>query len=286
MRIRQEKKLNRSVGGNAVMTIVLLLFGTLSVLPILLNVLQSVKPMNELFLYPPRFFVAQPTAENYKQIFMLMSSTWVPFSRYVFNTVLVTVAGTLGNILFCSLAAYPLAKHRDMPGARFLFQLVVVALMFNAIVTDVVNYITISALHWIDTYLAVIVPACGSALGLFIMKQFMEQLPNSPIEAATIDGAGEYRIFWQIVMPNVRSAWLTVGIFAFISLWNGNNSTYIYREELKSLPYAMNQIMTGGITRAGAGAAVAVLLMLAPIVFFVLCQDRIVETMASSGMKE
>ena len=131
-----------------------------------------------------------------------------------------------------------------------------------------------------------IVPACGSALGLFIMKQFMEQLPNSPIEAATIDGAGEYRIFWQIVMPNVRSAWLTVGIFAFISLWNGNNSTYIYREELKSLPYAMNQIMTGGITRAGAGAAVAVLLMLAPIVFFVLCQDRIVETMASSGMKE
>lgn len=268
------------------MIVLLSVFGLFSVLPVLLSVFQSFKPMNELFLYPPRFFVRNPTLSNYKQLFVLMSGTWMPFSRYIFNTVLITVAGTAGNILVCSLAAYPLAKHRGLPGGRVMFQLVIAALMFNAVVTDVVNYITMSALHWINTYLAIIVPACGSALGLFIMKQFMEQIPDSLIEAAHIDGAGEYRIFWRIVMPNVRPAWLTVGIFAFIGLWNGTNTTYIYNEELKSLPYALNQIVTGGITRAGAGAAVSVVLMVVPVLFFIFCQDRIVETMATSGMKE
>ena len=268
------------------MIVILSVFGLFSVLPVLLNIFQSFKPMNELFLYPPRFFVSNPTWDNYKQLFVMMTGAWVPFSRYIFNTVLITAAGTVGNILVCSLAAYPLATHQGLPGGRVMFQLVVVALMFNSVVTDVVNYLTMSAFHWINTYLAIIVPACASALGLFIMKQFMEQIPDSLVEAAHIDGASEYRLFWRIIMPNVRPAWLTVGIFAFIGLWNGTHTTYIYNEELKSLPYALNQIVTGGITRAGAGAAVSVVLMLVPVAFFIFSQDRIVETMATSGMKE
>ena len=281
-----KKRLNRSAGGDAAMFLFMAVLGLFSVLPILLSVFQSFKPLNEFFLYPPRFFVTNPTMDNYKQLFVLMSGTWVPMTRYIFNTVFITAAGTVGNIVVCSLAAYPLARHRDMPGAKLMFQLVVVALMFNSVVTDVVNYMTMSFLQWIDAYWAVIVPAWGSALGLFIMKQFIEQIPDSLTEAAHIDGAGDYRIYWHIIMPNVRPAWLTVGIFAFIGLWKGTHTTYIYSEELKSLPYALNQIVTGGISRAGTSAAVAVVLMIVPVIFFIFSQDRIVETMATSGMKE
>ncbi len=281
-----KKRLNRSLGGDVTMFLLMAVLGLFSVLPILLSVLQSFKPLNEFFLYPPRFFVTNPTMDNYKQLFVLMSGTWVPMTRYIFNTVFITAAGTIGNIVVCSLAAYPIARHRDMPGSQQMFRLVVVALMFNSVVTDVVNYMTMSFLQWINSYWAIIVPAWGSALGLFIMKQFIEQIPDSLTEAAHIDGAGDYRIFWHIIMPNVRPAWLTVGIFAFIGLWNGTHTTYVYSEELKSLPYALNQIVAGGISRAGTSAAVAVVLMVVPVIFFIFSQDRIVETMATSGMKE
>ena len=281
-----KKRLNRSAGGDVAMFLLMAVLGLFSVLPILLSVFQSFKPLNEFFLYPPRFFVTNPTVDNYKQLFVLMSGTWVPMTRYIFNTVFITAAGTVGNIVVCSLAAYPIARHRDMPGVKLMFQLVVIALMFNSVVTDVVNYMTMSFLRWIDTYWAVIVPSWGSALGLFIMKQFIEQLPDSLFEAARIDGAGDYRIYWKIIMPNVKSAWLTVGIFALIGLWNGTHTTYIYSAELKSPPYALNQIVTGGISRAGTSAAVAVVLMIIPVIFFIFSQDRIVETMATSGMKE
>ena len=271
------------------MIVLLSVFGLFSVLPVLLSVFQSFKPMNELFLYPPRFFVRNPTLSNYKQLFVLMSGTWVPFSRYIFNTVLITVAGTAGNILVCSLAAYPLAKHRGLPGGRVMFQLVIAALMFNAVVTDVVNYITMSALHWINTYLAIIVPACGSALGLFIMKQFMEQIPDSLIEAAHIDGAGEYRIFWRIVMPNVKPAWLTTMIFVFQTIWNTSGltqtTTIVYDEKIKMVSALMNQVAAGGTARAGAGAALGFLLMIPPVLLFLATQSRIIETMSTSGMK-
>lgn len=281
-----EKRVNRSSGGNAALIVILSVCVLFSVLPIFLTWMQSFKPLNELFIYPPKLYVRNPTWDNYKQLFVSMSDSWVPFSRYIFNTVFVTLVGTVGHILFASMAAYPLAKHHDIPGGKILFAMITVALMFNSIVADVVNYMTMSAFNWTDTYLALIVPAFGGALGIFIMKQFMEQLPDSLIEAASIDGAGDFRTYSRIIMPNVRPAWLTVGIFSFLGLWGNSSTTYIYSEELKPLPYAMNQIATAGITRAGAASAASVILMIVPIIFFVLSQDRIVETMATSGMKE
>ena len=167
-----------------------------------------------------------------------------------------------------------------------MFGMITVALMFNSVVTDVVNYMTMSGLKWVDTYVALIVPAFGSALGIFIMKQFMEQIPDSLVEAANMDGAGDFKIFWTVIMPNVKPAWLTVGIFSFLSLWGNSSTTYIYSEELKSLSYAMNQIVVGGIKKAGAASAASVLLMIVPIIFFMTCQDRIVDTMTTSGIKE
>lgn len=286
-RLLKSKKLNRSRLGNFFIILTLVVFGIYSLLPIVLSVLQALKPLNELYIYPPKLFVQSPTLNNFSMLFSLASTmAGVPFSRYLLNTVFITLAGTVGNVLICSLAAYPLAKHSRMPGGRILFGMVIMALMFNPMVSDIVNYITMAQLKWIDTYLAILVPAFASALGLFLMRQFMTQIPDSIIEAAKIDGAGEYRIFWRIIMPSVKPAWLTLSIFAFQSLWNGTFTTYIYKEELKTLPYALSQIITGGITRAGVGAAVSVAMMIVPVVFFMMSQNRIIETMAASGMKE
>ncbi len=281
----RSKKLNRSRAGNIAITLMLLVFGVFSVLPIYLTVVQSLKPLNELYVYPPRLYVVTPTIHNFRSLIQLMSTTWVPISRYLFNSVLISVAGTVGNILICSMAAYPSAKYK-LPGMGIFFSLVVMAMMFNPQVADVANYITMSALGMIDTYLAAIIPACATSLGFYLMRQFMVQIPDSLIEAAKIDGASDYRVFWQIVFPNVKPAWLTLAIFSFQGLWNSTNSTYIYAEELKTFPYALNQIVSGGIARAGAGAAVGVVMLVVPVVFFIFSQNRIIETMSTSGMKE
>ncbi len=281
----RSKKLNRSRAGNIAITLMLLVFGVFSVLPIYLTVVQSLKPLNELYVYPPRLYVVTPTIHNFRSLIQLMSTTWVPISRYLFNSVLISVAGTVGNILICSMAAYPSAKYK-LPGMGIFFSLVVMAMMFNPQVADVANYITMSALGMIDTYLAAIIPACATSLGFYLMRQFMVQIPDSLIEAAKIDGASDYRVFWQIVFPNVKPAWLTLAIFSFQGLWSSTNSTYIYAEELKTFPYALNQIVSGGIARAGAGAAVGVVMLVVPVVFFIFSQNRIIETMSTSGMKE
>jgi ABC-type glycerol-3-phosphate transport system permease component len=158
--------------------------------------------------------------------------------------------------------------------------------MFAPQVTAIPNYMIMSAIGLIDTYWAVIVPAFAFPLGLYLMKQFMEQIPDALLEAAKIDGASEYRIFWQVVMPNVKPAWLTLIILLFQMLWGTDGNGFIYSEQLKTLHYASNQIIQGGIARAGVGAAVALILMSVPILLFIFSQSRIIETMATSGMKD
>ena len=282
---RRAKLLNRSRAGNVLMFLFLAGFAVYSALPILLIFLQSVKPLNELFIYPPRFFVMNPTFDNFRQLSSLMSSTWVPFIRYIFNSVFVSVTGTVGHIVVASMCAYPLAKM-NLKGGNEIFTIIVTSLMFAPTVSDIINYQTISTLGMLDNYLAIILPALGTSLGLYIMKQFMSQIPDALIESAHIDGASTFTVFWKIVMPNVKPAWLTLAIFSFQGLWNNANTTYIYREELKSLPYALNQIVGGGIIRAGAGAAVSVIILMVPLLLFIFTQSRIIETMSTSGMKE
>ncbi len=284
-RVKKSKKLNRSRAGNVLMFLFLIGFAVYSALPLVLIVLQSIKPINELFVYPPKFYVINPTLNNFKQLSSLMSTTWIPFSRYVFNSLFISVIGTVGHIVVASMCAFPLAKL-NLKGENFIFQVIVLSLMFAPSVSDIVNYQTMSNLGLLDTYLAILVPALGSSLGLYIMKQFMSQIPDSLIESASIDGASTFRIFWKIIMPNVKPAWLTLAIFSFQNLWNNANTTYIYSEPLKSLPYALNQIVSGGIIRAGAGAAVSVILLIVPMALFILTQSRIIETMSTSGMKE
>lgn len=278
--------LNRSVGGDAGITFFLVIMGAFMFLPMLYVILQSLKPLDELWMFPPRFYVINPTLQNFGDLFSLMSDSWVPFSRYIFNTVLISVVGTAGNLLLGSMAAYSLSKLK-YPGRDFMFNLVVKSLMFTSTVTGIATFITMSIFHWIDTYFAVIVPAFGSTLGLYLMKQFMEgSVPDATLESARLDGANEFYTFWVIAMPMVKPGWLTMIVYSFQGLWNSGASIYIYSEQLKTLNYAIGQITAGGIARAGASAAATVVMMAVPILVFVVTQSNIIETMGSSGMKD
>ena len=287
LRTRKHKVvLARSAGGDAGISVILVILGAFMFLPMVYVVMQSLKPLDELWMYPPRFYVMSPTLKNYKDLFTLMNISWVPFSRYIFNTVLVSVAGTAGHLLLASMAAYALAKIK-FPGRDLMFQTVQMSLMFNATVTAITSFILMSALHWLDTYWALIVPAWCSSLGLYLMKQFMDTNVNdSVLESARLDGAKELKIFWIIAMPMVKPAWLTLIIYSFQGLWNAGASMYIYSEQFKSFNYAIGQILAGGIKRAGAGAASQVIMMLVPIIIFIISQSNIIETMGSSGMKD
>ena len=276
---------NRTRSGNFFMALFITLIAVFSAIPLVMSIGMSLKPLNELFYYPPRLLPEQPTLSNFSSLFSLLQSTWVPFSRYVFNTLFITLASTVGHVLIASMAAYPLAKIR-FPGRGVMNKAVMFSLMFVAAVADVANYLTISALGWIDTYAAVIVPFMGAPLGLFILRNYMTTVPDSLLEAARIDGCSDLGIYWRIVMPLVKPAWLTVIILMFQQVWGATNTTYIYSEELKTLPYALSQITSGGVVRMGAGQAASVLMLLVPALVFVFNQSRILGTMATSGLKE
>ena len=278
--------LNRSAGGDTGITIMLTIFGAFMFLPMYYVVIQSLKPLDELFMFPPKFYVINPTFDNFKDLFMLLSDSWVPFSRYIFNTVFITFCGTLGNLIIASMAAYALAKLR-FPGRKAIFQIIVMSLMFHSTVNQVTHFIILSSFGWVDTYLSIIVPSMATTMGLYLMKQFMESsVPDTILESARLDGASEVRTFLTIAMPMVKPAWLTLIIECFKSLWNQGASIYIHSEELKTFNYAISQILAGGIARSGAGAASTVLMMMVPIGVFVLSQSKIIETMGSSGMKD
>ena len=288
---RQHKKLikrrkpNRSVWGDILLYFFLLLVAMVMVFPIVYAVSSALKPLDELFMFPPRIFAQNPTLDNFSDLFVTMGKSWVTFSRYLFNTVFITGVGTAGHLIIASMAAFVLAKY-DFPGGKTFFRLVTVAMMFSGYVTAIPNYLIINALGWVDTYWAIIIPAFASPMGLFLMKQFMEGLPTSLIEAAKIDGASEWKVFADIVMPNVKPAWMTLIIFSVQALWNNKAATFIYSEERKTLVYALQQIQSGGIARTGQGAAVLVVVMIVPIAIFIFSESQILETMASSGLKD
>ena len=282
---KKKKRLNRSGAGDFSIYLILIFFAVFMAFPLVYAISSAFKPLDEIFVYPPRLLVQNPTLDNFQDLFVIMSKSWVPFSRYFYNTAFITVVGTAGHILISSMAAYVLAKYK-FPGSKAFFQLVVTALMFNGYVTAIPNYLVMAKIGWVDTVWSIIVPAFAAPLGLFLMKQFMEGLPDALIEAAKIDGAKEWGIFANIVMPNVKPAWLTLMIFSVQNLWNAKASNYIYSEELKTLPYALQQILIGGVSRAGVGSAVTLVMMIVPVAVFIFSQSNVLETMASSGIKD
>lgn len=282
---KHRRKPNRSVGGDVGIYIFLALCSAMMVFPLFFAICNALKPLDEVLKNPPTVLPRNPTLDNFTDLLITMSQGWVPLSRYIWNTVFITVTGTLGHVVFASMAAYVLAKYR-FPGGQLFFRLAVVALMFSGYVTGIPNYLIMCKLHMVDTYWSLILPAIGGSLGLFLMKQFMDGFPMSLVEAAKIDGAHEMLIFWKLVMPNVKPAWLTISIFSIQNLWNNAQVQYIYTESKKMLRYALDQVALGGIARTGQQNAVIVFTMSVPIVFFIFSQSQIMETMATSGLKD
>ncbi len=281
----RQRQLNRSMAGNTLLFTIMAIFGVLMALPLVMIVNNALKPLDELFQYPPKLFVRNPNLENFSDLFVAMNGSWVPFSRYLLNTVIITVGGTLGHVMLASLAAFPLSKHK-FKGKDTLFNMVVLSMMFSWTVTQIPNYMIISWLGINNTYWALILPASAYGMGLYLMKQFIDQLPDSLMESARLDGANELQVYLHIVMPNVKPAWLTLAIFQFQQMWGNTGSMFLRDEELKPLQYSLQQIAAGGTARAGASAAVTFIIAAIPIIFFLICQSNVLETMTTSGMKD
>ena len=277
--------LSRSLGGTIIIFAFLIIVGVFMALPIVYSVIQSIKPLDEIFAYPPKFFVKRPTFDNYIQVYQLCQNLWVPLSRYIFNSFFISGVGTFVYVIIASMAAFPLSKHK-FPAKTVISLVIVWALLFRPEVTGVAQYMIISGLGMIDTYWSMLLPPLAGTFGVFLMMQFMQTaIPDSVLEAARIDGANEYMIFFRIAMPSVKPAWLTLIIFTFQSFWNATGVSYIYDESLKTLPSVLGNISSGGLARAGASSAVAVILLVPPIVIFIISQSSMTETMAHTGLK-
>ena len=280
----KSKPLARSRVGNAISLLFLLTIGIFIVLPIYYSVINAFKPVSELFLFPPRFVVYHPTLENFFSIIRVQSQLLVPVERYIFNSVFLTVVSTFGYVLLAMMAAYPLAKHQ-FPGKAVIQKVVIFAILFRPEVTSLPQYMMMSKMGILDTFWALLLPLLSGSFGVFLMTQFMSTIPDEILEAAKIDGAGGKYIFFKIVVPSVKPAWLTLVIFTFIGSWATAGGQFTYSESMKLLPTMLAQINSGGIVRAGVSAAVSVLLMIPPIVVFLFCQSSVIETMAYSGIK-
>ena len=283
--IKKGKKLNRSRGGNALVFMFLFVTGIFIALPFFFTILQSIKPVDELFTFPPRFYVVRPTLDNYFTLNRLSSNMVIPLSRYLFNSVSISILVTTLHVLLASIAAFPLAKYK-FPGSQFLNVIVVTSLLFTYEVTALPLYVTMSGMRLINTQWSIIFPSVATPLGLFLMRQFMSVIPDAMLEAADMDGASIFTKFWHVAMPQAKPAWMTLMIFAFQGIWNREGVEYIFDEQLKVLPTILRQLTAGGIYRAGAAAAVSVLLMLPPVIIFAFSQSKVIETMAYSGIKE
>ena len=288
MKLRiSNRRLARSVGGDIFIFMIIFAMAAFMALPLVYTISQALKPLNEIFLFPPQFFPRHPTLDNFSDLFLLMAQSWVPITRYLFNSLVIVILGTAGNVLLGSLCAYALAKH-DFPGKGIINSAILLSLMFAGAVLLIPHYLTMAYLNWIDSLASIIVPAWGATLGVFLMRNFIDHMVHdSLLEASRIDGASEFKIWWTVVMPIVKPAWLTLTILSFQSLWGdagGQSTLFLYREELKPLPYALSQIIGGGVGRAGVAAAVTVILMAVPITVFIINQSQIVQTMGTSGI--
>ena len=279
------RQAGRKYGGSVVIFLFLALLGLFMFLPIYLTVIMSIKPVEELFVFPPKLYALRPTLDNFRDMFRVLHQNRVPFSRYVFNSIFVTVTVTVLQCVFSSMAAFVLAKCK-FPGSKFINGVIVVALLYQSSVIYIMQYIVMAKLHMIDTYMALIFPAIASPMGLFLMRQSISQVPDSMIEAAKVDGAGLFRICWQIVIPNQKPALMTLIIFAFQGAWNIQTGSVVFREQYKTLPTVVTQAASSGLARAGVAMAAAVFLLIPPIVIFMLAQRQVIETMAHSGIKE
>lgn len=288
-KMEKSKGTNKRVGKswtNDIGIFILLTFlGLFMIAPIYIAIITSIKPVQEIFIMPPKLYAINPTGDNFRDLFQVANNSWVPFSRNVLNSLYVTIAATVLHVIFACMASFILAKCR-FPGVKLINKTVVIALLFNSQVTYIMQYIVMAKLGMINTYSALILPIVASSMGLYLMINSVGTIPDAMIEAAKVDGAGLFRICWQVVMPNMKPAIMTIIIFQFQAAWNSTGGNLVYDEALKTIPTVVQQIAAAGIARQGAIAASAVVLMIPPLAVFIAAQSNVMETMAHAGMKD
>ncbi|MGN0604607.1 MAG: carbohydrate ABC transporter permease [Oscillospiraceae bacterium] len=288
-KMEKSKGTNKRVGKswtNDIGIFLLLAFlGLFMIAPIYIAIITSLKPVQEIFIMPPKLYAINPTSDNFRDLFQVANNSWVPFSRNVLNSLFVTIAATVLHVIFACMASFILAKCR-FPGVKLINKTVVIALLFNSQVTYIMQYIVMAKLGMINTYSALIFPIVASSMGLYLMINSVGTIPDAMIEAAKVDGAGLFRICWQVVMPNMKPAIMTIIIFQFQAAWNSTGGNLVYDEALKTIPTVVQQIAAAGIARQGAIAASAVVLMIPPLAVFIAAQSNVMETMAHAGMKD
>lgn len=279
------KRYTRSKFVSFIIYSLLIFAGLFMILPLIYSVSTSFKPLDELLKFPPQFIVNRPTLQNYLQLPSIISSLSVPLSRYIYNSLFVSVVTTVGHVIIASMAAFVMSKGR-FKGLGIIFIIVQFSLLYNHYTLSIPQYIIMSKINIVDTYLVYILPYLPSSLGVFLIKQYMDgSIPDALLEAAYIDGASEWKMFWKIVMPNSKPAWMTLVMFAFRDLWSLQPQGTIFTEELKLLPNVMSTIISGGIARSGSAMAAMVILMIPPMAVYLISQSSIVETMTTSGIK-
>ncbi len=286
MRKRSEyKRYTRSRASNVMYFIFLTAMGLFSILPFYYSIVTSLKPLDELLVFPPKFWVERPTLSNYTLLPALLNKLEVPLSRYVFNSVFTTLVSTVLHIIVATAAAFGFSKSK-IKCRNVLFWIVQLSLLYNAYTLAVPQYLVFSNMRLIDTLLIYILPAIPSSVGVFLMKQYMESsIPEALLEAARIDGAGPFKMFTHIVIPITKPAWMTLFLLSFQSQWGYTPGGTIFSEELKTLPYVMSSISAGGLARSGATMAASVIMMIPPILIYFITQSNVMETMSTAGMK-
>ncbi len=281
----QSKRYTRSKAGNTLYVTFLTAFGLFSILPLIYCIATSFKPLDELMIFPPSFFVKRPTFQNYLALPGLLSNLRVPLSRYIFNSFFVSAVTTFLYVFVSALAAFVLTKS-PLKSRRGIFTVVQYALLFNTYTLAIPQYLIFSYMGIIDTYWAYILPHIATTMGVFLMKQYIEgSVPDAIMEAAKIDGANPYRIFAQIVVPMVKPCIMTLTLFGFRDVWSALPNGTIFDESLKTLPAVMTQINAGGIARSGSAMAVTVIMMIPPIIVYMVSQSNVIESMNSAGIK-
>lgn len=285
-RIPWRNRIGKITFGRVLLYLFMIALVVFTALPLIYVLNTAFKPLNELFIYPPEFFVRAPTLQSFNDLLISLGSSTVPFIRYIFNSLLITATTVFLSILVCSMGAYSLAKHKPL-GSNVIFAVIIAALMFSPHVTQIPRYMVVNGLHLINTYSALILPGIASAYSFFLMKQFIEQFPTELLEASRIDGAGEFKIFWSILMPSIKPAWSTLVMLTFVSTWNDYFSPLIFTTShaMKTLPLALQTISGGSISRMGATSAATLLMTIPTILVFIFMQKRIMTTMVYSGIK-
>lgn len=280
------RRFTRSRAGNAFYFLFLTLAGLFCLLPLIYSVVTSFKPLDEIMIFPPRFFVKRPTIGNYIALPELLSGLEVSIDRYIFNSIFTGIIATFLFVALSSMAAFSLSKGR-YGGRNVMFNVVQYALLFNGYTLALPQYIILTKLHVVDTYWAFILPHMASTLGIFLMKQYIDgYVPETYIEAGKIDGASYFRIFWKIVIPIIRPAMLTLILFGFREVWAYAPGTTVYTETIKTLPMITTQVTSAGVARTGSSMALTVIMMIPPIVIYMVTQSGVTETMSSAGIKE